>query len=69
MSSSTVESRVALATAVLLSADTLTVELADGRTIAVPSGVVSPSGKRNTGRAEILAIDRRWQRDSLARDR
>jgi uncharacterized protein DUF2442 len=36
MSSSTVESRVAVARAVLLSEDTLSVELADGRTIAVP---------------------------------
>ena len=36
MSSSTVESRVALATGVVVSEDTLSVELADGRTIAVP---------------------------------
>ena len=36
MSSSTVESRMALARAVLVSEDTLSVELADGRTIAVP---------------------------------
>jgi hypothetical protein len=36
MSSSAVESREALATGVSVSADTLTVELADGRTIAAP---------------------------------
>ena len=36
MSSSTVESRVALATGVVVSEDTLSVELADGRTIAAP---------------------------------
>jgi hypothetical protein len=36
MTSSTVESRVALARAVSLSEDTLSVELTDGRTIAVP---------------------------------
>ena len=36
MSSSTVEIRIALAREVLLSEDTLSVELADGRTIAVP---------------------------------
>jgi Protein of unknown function (DUF2442) len=36
MSSSAVEPRVALATAVAVSDDTLSVELADGRTIAVP---------------------------------
>jgi Protein of unknown function (DUF2442) len=36
MSSSTVESRMALATAVKVSEDTLSVELADGRTIAAP---------------------------------
>jgi hypothetical protein len=36
MSSSTVETREALATHVQVSEDTLTVELADGRTIAAP---------------------------------
>jgi hypothetical protein len=36
MSSSTVETREALATRVEVSDDTLSVELADGRTIAVP---------------------------------
>ncbi len=36
MSSSAVESREALATGLSLSADTLTVDLADGRTIAAP---------------------------------
>ena len=36
MSSSMVESRLALATSVVVSEDTLTVELDDGRTIAVP---------------------------------
>src|SRR6266446_2954609 len=36
MSSSTVESREALATGVTISEDTLSVELADGRTIAAP---------------------------------
>jgi hypothetical protein len=36
MSSSEVEHRPALATGVTLTADTLSVELADGRTIAVP---------------------------------
>jgi hypothetical protein len=36
MSSSTVETREALATHVVASEDTLTVELADGRTIAAP---------------------------------
>jgi hypothetical protein len=36
MSSSAVETREALATAVTVSDDTLSVELADGRTIAVP---------------------------------
>ncbi len=36
MSSSTVEKREALATRVTVSEDTLSVELADGRTIAVP---------------------------------
>jgi len=36
MSSSAVESRVALATGVAVSEDTLSVELADGRTIAAP---------------------------------
>lgn len=36
MSSSPVEAREALATHVKISADTLSVELADGRTIAVP---------------------------------
>jgi hypothetical protein len=36
MSSSAVEPRAALATAVAVSDDTLSVELADGRTIAVP---------------------------------
>jgi hypothetical protein len=36
MSSSAVESRIALATNVVVSEDTLSVELADGRTIAVP---------------------------------
>ena len=36
MTSSTVESREALATAVAVDEDTLTVELADGRTIAAP---------------------------------
>jgi Protein of unknown function (DUF2442) len=36
MSSSTAEIRIALARAVLLSDDTLSVELDDGRTIAVP---------------------------------
>ncbi len=36
MSSSTVEGREALATRVTLSEDTLSVELADGRTISVP---------------------------------
>lgn len=36
MSSSTVESRIALATGVTISEDTLAVELADGRTIAAP---------------------------------
>jgi uncharacterized protein DUF2442 len=36
MNSSTVDSRIALARAVSLSDDTLSVELADGRTIAVP---------------------------------
>ena len=36
MSSSAVNSRMALATGVEVSEDTLTVELADGRTIAVP---------------------------------
>ena len=36
MSSSTVETREALATHVEVSEDTLSVELADGRTIAVP---------------------------------
>ena len=36
MSSSTVESRVALAARVLVGEDTLTVELADGRTISAP---------------------------------
>jgi hypothetical protein len=38
MTSSTVETREALAVRVELSADTLSVELADGRTIAVPLG-------------------------------
>jgi hypothetical protein len=38
MSSSTVETREALAIEVVLSEDTLSVELADGRTIAVPLG-------------------------------
>jgi hypothetical protein len=36
MSSSAVESRASLATRVEVSADTITVELADGRTIAAP---------------------------------
>ena len=36
MSSSVVESREALATGLSISADTVTVELADGRTIAAP---------------------------------
>src|SRR5271156_1516109 len=36
MSSSAVESRVALATGVVVSEDTLSVELDDGRTIAAP---------------------------------
>jgi hypothetical protein len=36
MSSSVVESRSALATGVVISEDTLSVELADGRTIAAP---------------------------------
>ena len=36
MSSSTVEHREAMATCVVAKADTLSVELADGRTIAVP---------------------------------
>ena len=36
MSSSMVESRMALATGVVVSDDTLSVELADGRTIAAP---------------------------------
>jgi len=36
MNSSTVDSRIALARAVLVNEDTLSVELADGRTIAVP---------------------------------
>jgi hypothetical protein len=38
MSSSTVESREATATGVSVTEDTLTVELADGRTVAVPLG-------------------------------
>ena len=36
MSSSMVESRIALTTGVVVSEDTLSVDLADGRTIAVP---------------------------------
>jgi Protein of unknown function (DUF2442) len=55
MNSSTVESRIALARAVLVSEDTLSVELVDGRTIAVPLAwyprlVHSTTVERNTWR-------------------
>ena len=69
MSSSVVETREALATRVEVSGDTLSVELADGRTIAAPLALVSTTGARLGGGAGVVATARRRAGHPLAGDR
>jgi len=67
MSSSTVESREVLATDVKVSDDTLSVELADGRTISVPLAWYPRLTHATSVGARVVALDGRRPRHPLAR--
>ena len=69
MSFSTVEPQEALATRVEVSEDTLSVDLADGRTIGCTARLVSSPGACHGGGAGLLAADRWRARCALAGDR